>query len=486
MYSDEEKVHYLEMMWAEGLTPGGAEKKWGRPSRGVLSKWLKEAEEGKLDVQRPQLPGACQHIKWQRYPAETKAEAIRRTLAGEKPANIARSLGIQNGDIITDWVHKLLKSYNMGSWSAVAAPKEKGPDPMPTQDEKDQKIKELEEENDWLAEQLEHEHMLFRSVLEVMRDPKAEGLPKHSMRAFVGCAEKLRKDCGISLKTILSITNISKSTYEYNRKKLTQTNPEKDLEALDKAVAAAFEKSHGTYGYRRIYALLRQEGMNVSYLRIRGSMHRQNLFPHCAKKHPGYRSYKGEVSDANPLNLLVNKYGGHDFGAEAPNQKWLTDVSEIKAADGRLYLSVIIDCFDGRCISWAISEHPNSELVLTSLESALVGLRAGEEPLLHSDRGMLYQRSSWSDACKGKVQRSMSRKGHPQDNASCESFFGFLKCEFYYPLQNKRLNRKELKEQIDSYIRWYNESRLRAFKEPDGTTHYETIDGRRRRLGLTV
>lgn len=501
MYSDEEKARYIQIMWYEGLTARAAAEKFGNsPGQKTLLKWLKEVERGELVVERPKVPGACEHRPHKHYPEETKAEAIRRFLQGDRPVHIARSLGISDTDLIRAWVKKYLENSKMSNRSTKGTPLQKGSSDMTTDEQSAAQIKALKEKNAQLKrelereqkelereqKELEHERMMFRSVLEVFRDPKAEDLPKLSTRVLVGFAEKLRQDFGISLKTILSTTNISKSTYEYNRKKLAEPTKRLNDHAFDEAVRCAFKKSNATYGYRRLRAYMMQEGLSVPEKRLRASMHRQNLVAHCARRHPGYHSYKGELDGAHLSNLLINEYGRHNFSADAPNRKWLTDMSELRASDGRLYLSVIIDCFDGCCISWAISEHPNMELALSTLMPALDGLSCSEKPLLHSDRGNLYQAHSWDDACKDKTLRSMSRKAHPQDNAACESFFGFLKCELYYPLKLERLSCEELKEQLDSYIRWYDEDRLKAFKEKDGTTHYETIDGRRKRLGLTV
>lgn len=494
MYSDEEKARYIQIMWYEGLSAAAAARKFGNaPGQKTLLKWLKEVESGELVVERPKVPGACEHHPHKHYPKATKKEAIKRALRGDRPVYIARSLGISNPGLISEWVKKYLENSKMSNRSTKETPLQKGSSDMTTDKQSAAQIKELKEKNAQLKrelereqKELEHERMMFRSVLEVFRDPKAEDLPKLSTRVLVGFAEKLRQDFGISLKTILSTTNISKSTYEYNRKKLAEPAKRTSDHAFDEAVLAAFKKSNATYGYRRLRAHMMREGLNVPEKRLRASMRRQHLVAHCARRHPGYHSYKGELDGAHLSNLLVNEYGRHNFGADAPNQKWLTDVSELRASDGRLYLSVIIDCFDGRCISWSISEHHDMELGLSTLWPALDGLSSSERPLLHSDRGVLYQARSWDDACKDKTLRSMSRKAHPQDNAACESFFGFLKCELYYPLKLERLSCEELKEQLDIYIRWYDEDRLKAFKEKDGTTHYETIDGRRKRLGLTV
>ena len=98
-----------------------------------------------------------------------------------------------------------------------------------------------------------------------------------------------------------------------------------------------------------------------------------------------YGSYLGEISPA-PDNLI-----NRDFQAAAPNEKWLTDITEFHIPAGKVYLSPIIDCFDGLVISWSIGTHPNADLVNTMLDTAIETVTQREErPIIHSDRGAQY------------------------------------------------------------------------------------------------
>ena len=102
-----------------------------------------------------------------------------------------------------------------------------------------------------------------------------------------------------------------------------------------------------------------------------------------------YNSYLGEISPAAPN--LINR----DFHAEKPNEKWLTDITEFRLPAGKVYLSPIIDCFDGMAVTWAIGTSPNARLVNSMLDAAISGLREGERPILHSDRGGHYRWPGW-------------------------------------------------------------------------------------------
>lgn len=189
-----------------------------------------------------------------------------------------------------------------------------------------------------------------------------------------------------------------------------------------------------------------------------------------------YGSYLGEISPA-PANLL-----NRDFSAAAPNEKWLTDITEFQIPAGKVYLSPMIDCFDGMVVSWTIGTRPDAELVNTMLDAAIESVEASDvRPVIHSDRGAHYRWPGWlSRIAEAKLVRSMSRKGCSPDNAACEGFFGRLKTELFYPRDWMTTTIDEFVASLDSYIRWYNEKRIKlslGFRSP--LEH-------RRSLGLAV
>lgn len=107
-------------------------------------------------------------------------------------------------------------------------------------------------------------------------------------------------------------------------------------------------------------------------------------------------------------------------------------MTEFRIPSGRLYLSVVVDCFDGLPVGWSVSRRPDHLLTESSHEMAC-GRLSGERPVVHSDRGRHYSWPGWVAICRehGHV-RSMSRRGHSPDNAACEGFFGRLKVEFFH------------------------------------------------------
>ena len=189
-----------------------------------------------------------------------------------------------------------------------------------------------------------------------------------------------------------------------------------------------------------------------------------------------YGSYLGEISPA-PVNLL-----NRDFSAAAPNEKWLTDISEFQIPAGKIYLSPMIDCFDGMVVSWSIGTRPDAELVNTMLDAAIETVAASNHrPVVYSDRGAHYRWPGWlSRIANAKLVRSMSRKGYSPDNAACEGFFGRLKTELFYPRNWMSATIEEFVAILDSYIHWYNEKRIKislGFRSP--VEH-------RRSLGIAV
>jgi transposase InsO family protein len=170
-----------------------------------------------------------------------------------------------------------------------------------------------------------------------------------------------------------------------------------------------------------------------------------------------YGSYLGEISPA-PENLI-----NRDFQAAAPNEKWLTDITEFQTPAGKVYLSPVIDCFDGLVISWSIGTRPDAELVNTMLDAAIEKVaNSNDRPAVHSDCGAHYRWPGWLSRIRdAKLVRSMSRKGCSSDNAACEGFFGRLKTELFYPRDWQATTIDQFIEVVDSYIRWYNEKRIK-------------------------
>lgn len=483
MYTEREKIRFVERMWAEGLTPRGAQRKWGRPSNMSLSKWLKEAERGELAAERPKNYGQTTHIKHGHYPQKTIDEAVRLYNQGEKAAHIANRLGITNSAIISVWARKARKNARVDLSKTKSSTKaERREDGSLVKNRVDEptasELKALKEEL---------EDALFEVAVykEMMINPKVDCLANLSRRQQVELGEKLRQDYGYCLDRMLTFFRISKSTYHYYRKKMISEDGD-TATRLDSAISESFANSKCTYGYRRICADLARKGIRAPERKVRQAMRRLGLVARCARTQKKWHSYEGEISSA-PQNLLLTKHKRHNFHADRPNVIWLTDITEMKARDGKLYLSAIIDCFDGKAVAWEMSTIPDAVLVNNTLKKALATLQPYEHPIIHSDRGAHYRWDGWIQLCEdAKLTRSMSRKGHSPDNAACEGFFGRAKTEHISMLIEQSLKIIDLQRAVDDYLTWYNEVRLKMFRDSANQILYESIAEHRTRLGLVA
>lgn len=167
-----------------------------------------------------------------------------------------------------------------------------------------------------------------------------------------------------------------------------------------------------------------------------------------------YNSYAGEITPAVP-NIL-----SRNFDTSLPNQKWVTDITEFSIPAGKVYLSPIVDCFDGGTPSWSIGTSPNAELVNTMLNTAADTLSESERPIIHSDRGAHYRWPEWIGLINQYgFTRSMSKKSSTPDNAQAESFFGHLKTEFFYNQSWQGKSVQDFMKELNDYLEWYNTKR---------------------------
>jgi len=180
-----------------------------------------------------------------------------------------------------------------------------------------------------------------------------------------------------------------------------------------------------------------------------------------------YRSHKGEVGQA-AANVLQRQ-----FQAQAANQKWVTDVTEFNVAGEKLYLSPVMDLYNGEIVAFETARRPVFKLVSSMLQKALAKLKAKDKPMLHSDQGWQYRMSAYQKMLREKgVAQSMSRKGNCLDNASMESFFAVLKTEFFY--LNNFSSVDELQRGIKQYIHYYNHDRIKLKLKGLSPVQYRT------------
>lgn len=251
------------------------------------------------------------------------------------------------------------------------------------------------------------------------------------------------------LPVLLKVAELPRSVFYYHRQ--ARQVADKYSEVKDR-IRSIFDEHKGRYGYRRITAALARMGEKINHKTVQRLMRELNLKSLVRPKK--YRSFKGDVGLAAP-NVLARQ-----FEAMAPNQKWTTDVTELKVGNEKLYLSPILDLFNGEIIAFEMNRRPVFAMVRSMLDKALAKLRPDERPMLHSDQGWQYRMPHYQATLSERsMVQSMSRKGNCHDNAPMESFFGVLKTEFFY--LNKFESIAELQAGISEYIRYYNNDRIK-------------------------
>ena len=264
------------------------------------------------------------------------------------------------------------------------------------------------------------------------------------------------------LATLLTIAKLSRSTFYYQAR--AQRVGDR-YAALKARIREIYERHKGRYGYRRITAELRNTGSEVNHKTVQRLMQLLGLKSLVRPKK--YRSYRGQFN-ADVPNVLDRQ-----FRADRPNQKWVTDVTEFNVRGEKLYLSPVMDLYNGEIVAYETQRTPQLPLVTNMLKKALGKLGDQQIPLLHSDQGWQYQMPSYRRRlAEHGLTQSMSRRGNCLDNASMESFFGTLKSEYFY--LNKFDNIELLEAGLQQYIHYYNHERIKTKLKGLSPVQYRT------------
>ncbi|HGM5443732.1 TPA: IS3 family transposase [Stenotrophomonas maltophilia] len=275
-------------------------------------------------------------------------------------------------------------------------------------------------------------------------DPGRAGGARRKAQAIQG----LRQVHTLSL--LLEAAELSRSTFYYQNHVLA--HPDQDEAALCERIRAIYDQSKGRYGYRTVTLELANQGHRTNHKRVQRLMGEMGLKSRVRVKR--YRSFKGAA------NVVVGNDLNRQFHAERPNQKWVTDVTEFKVQGMKLYLSPIMDLYNGEIVAYQIKRQPVFDLVGQMLEEAIKKLSPDERPMIHSDQGWQYQHENYRHMLeKHSLKQSMSRRGNCLDNAAMESFFGTLKSEFFY--LNSFDNIESLEAGLVEYIQYYNQERIK-------------------------
>lgn len=430
-YTLDQKKIAVEHFLAHGRNISRTIRMLGYPCRETLRDWCEELTPWTRK----------KHVGGVQYSQEQKKEAVIDLCTRNDIAKkVANKYGAARGTLYK-WKNELLLN------EAGKSMKKKIDKPL--LNDKDALLSEIE------SLQLEIRRLkLEKDILEgtaeiIKKDPGVvpKNLTNREKASLIGV---LRNE--YSLNELFNCLEIARSSFFYHRK--IASTPDK-YEELRECIVDIFEENKRRYGYRRIHALLLRKGICISEKIVRRIMSEANLVV-IGKRRRKYSSYQGE-GRPSATNLI-----DRNFHADVPNAKWLTDITEFKIPAGKVYLSPIVDCFDGLLPSWTISTNPNAELVNSMLDAATATLKAGEHPIIHSDRGGHYRWPGWiaRTECAG-LTRSMSRKGCPPDNAACEGVFGRIKNEMFYNRSWAEVSIDEFMTILNDYLTWYNEKRIK-------------------------
>jgi putative transposase len=429
-FSEEQKRVAVEHYFEHDRCIAWTIRQLGYPCRSTFASWLNELHP----ESRKHIVGRARSVV---YPREVKQAAVIELCTRQEGAlALAQKIGVCRPTLY-NWKNQLLGR------EAPATMKHQTDSPPALE----RQVESLQRD----IRKLQLERDILKKANELIKKGLGINQPLLTNREKTVLVDALKET--YTLPELFAELSFARSSYFYHRARLQAS--EKYVEVRS-AIAGIFELNHRCYGYRRMQASLERQEVFISEKVVQRLMKEESLVV-AAPKRRRYASYLGEISPA-PENLI-----NRDFEAAVPNEKWLTDITEFQIPAGKVYLSPMIDCFDGLVISWTIGTRPDADLVNTMLDAAIEKIAESDtRPVVHSDRGAHYRWPGWLTRMHdAKLVRSMSRKACSPDNAACEGFFGRLKTELFYPRDWQTTTIEQFIEVVDSYIRWYNEKRIK-------------------------
>ncbi|EBY7786220.1 IS3 family transposase [Salmonella enterica subsp. enterica serovar Typhimurium] len=368
-----------------------------------------------------------------RYPEEFKTEAVKQVVdRGYSVASVATRL-----DITTHSLYAWIKKY--------------GPDSSTNKEESDAQaeIRRLQKE----LKRVTDERDIFK---------KSRGVLRKAVRlryAFIR-----DNTCCWPVRLLCRVLDVHPSGFYAWLQQPHSQRHQADLR-LTEQIKQFWLESGCVYGYRKIHLDLRDSGQQCGVNRVWRLMKRVGI-----KAQVGYRSpraRKGEASIVSPNRLQ------RQFNPDAPDERWVTDITYIRTHEGWLYLAVVVDLFSRKIIGWSMQSRMTKDIVLNALLMAVWRRNPQKQVLVHSDQGSQYTSHEWQSFLKSHgLEGSMSRRGNCHDNAVAESFFQLLKRERI----KKKIygTREEARSDIFDYIEmFYNSKRRHGSSDQMSPTEYE-------------
>ncbi|HDC2221362.1 TPA: IS3 family transposase [Salmonella enterica] len=368
-----------------------------------------------------------------RYPEEFKIEAVKQVVdRGYSVSSVATRL-----DITTHSLYAWIKKY--------------GPDSSTNKEQSDAQAEILRLQKE--LKRVTDERDIFKKSRGVLR--KAVRLRYAFIRGNTHCWP---------VRLLCRVLDVHPSGF-YAWLQQPHSQREQANQMLTGQIKQFWLESGCVYGYRKIHLDLRDTGQQCGVNRVWRLMKRAGI-----KAQVGYRSpraRKGEDSIVAPDRLQ------RQFNPDAPDERWVTDITYIRTHEGWLYLAVVVDLFSRKVIGWSMQPRMTKEIVLNALLMALWRRNPQKAVLVHSDQGSQYTSYEWQSFLKSHgLEGSMSRRGNCHDNAVAESFFQLLKRERI----KKKIygTREEARSDIFDYIEmFYNSKRRHGSSDKMPPTEYE-------------
>ncbi|AWP35193.1 IS3 family transposase (plasmid) [Pantoea vagans] len=368
-----------------------------------------------------------------RYPEEFKIEAVKQVVVrGHSVSSVATRL-----DITTHSLYAWIKKY--------------GPESSTHKEQSDAQaeIRRLQKE----LKRVTDERDIFK---------KSRGVLRKAVRlryAFIR-----DNTCCWPVRLLCRVLNVHPSGFYAWLQPPHSQRHQADLRLTGQIKQFCLE-SECVYGYRKIHLDLRDSGQQCGVNRVWRLMKRVGI-----KAQVGYRSpraRKGEASIVSPNRLQ------RQFNPDAPDERWVTDITYIRTHEGWLYLAVVVDLFSRKIIGWSMQSRMTKDIVLNALLMAVWRRNPQKQVPVHSDQGSQYTSHEWQSFLKSHgLEGSMSRRGNCHDNAVAESFFQLLKRERI----KKKIygTREEARSDIFDYIEmFYNSKRRHGSSAQMSPTEYE-------------
>ncbi|WP_336183946.1 IS3 family transposase [Bacillus sp. 205(2023)] len=362
------------------------------------------------------------------YPIEVKQKAVEMRLAGVPTKEIMQELNIKNKTQVQTWVrwHKAGDTHRFEQPVGKQYTYGKGP-------EYSSELEKLQAENRYLRQQNE-----------VLKKGQRIGKEVDSQTS-VELVEVLHGT--MTVQNICVHLGISRASYYRWKKNLMKDHPKCHLE---KQIGTLCREHKYRYGYRKITAILKKE-MRINHKTVQRIMQKNQW--QCRVK------VKKRKKNGQPY-AVVDNILDRNFQSDHPLEKLVTDITYLPYGQKQLYLSSILDVYNGEVIAFTIGDKQDTDFVLNTLDQLPT---LPQNCVLHSDQGSVYTSYEYQKAVKTKgITMSMSRKGTPADNASIESFHSSLKSETFYLNSIDRTTTAIVERTVKEYIYYYNNIRIQT------------------------